>query len=82
MPNQASNNWFTHVNDLRGNITAIAPDKTGAHIYVLYGAQDNTGTDRIYLTNSPRRGHPGRIRPACHFAGIPARGAARDHRQG
>lgn len=51
---QASNNWFAHVNDLRGNITAIAPDKTGAHIYVLYGAQDNTGTDRIYL----REFHP------------------------
>ncbi len=46
---QASNNWFAGVNDLRGNITAIASDKTGSHIYVLYGAQDNNGTDRIYL---------------------------------
>lgn len=46
---QASNNWFAGVNDLRGNITAIASDKAGSHIYVLYGAQDNTGTDRIYL---------------------------------
>ena len=27
---QASNNWFAHVNDLRGNITAVAPDKTGS----------------------------------------------------
>ena len=46
---QASNNWFANVNDLRGNITAIAPDKTGAHVYVLIGKQDRTGTDRIYL---------------------------------
>ena len=46
---QASNNWFAHVNDLRGNITAIATDKTGTHVYVLVGKQDGTGTDRIYL---------------------------------
>jgi hypothetical protein len=46
---QSSNNWFANVNDLRGNITAIAPDKTGSHVYVLIGKQDATGTDRIYL---------------------------------
>ena len=46
---QASNNWFANVNDLRGNITAIAPDQTGSHVYVLIGKQDGSGTDRIYL---------------------------------
>ena len=46
---QASNNWFAHVNDLRGNVTAIAPDRTGSHVYVLIGKQDTTGIDRIYL---------------------------------
>jgi hypothetical protein len=46
---QASNNWFAGVNNLLGNITAIAPDKTGSHVYVLIGKQDETGTDRIYL---------------------------------
>ena len=46
---QASNNWFASGNDLRGNITAIAPDANGSHVYVLIGKQDATGTDRIYL---------------------------------
>ena len=46
---QASNNWFAGVNDLRGNVTAIATDNTGAHVYVLIGKQDASGTDRIYL---------------------------------
>src|SRR3984893_18165816 len=47
---QASNNWFAGVNDLRGNITAIAPDSTGSHVYTLIGKRDGSGTDRIYLT--------------------------------
>jgi hypothetical protein len=46
---QASNNWFAHVNDLRGNVTAIAPDSSGSHVYVLIGKQDASGTNRIYL---------------------------------
>ena len=46
---QASNNWFAGVNDLRGSIDAVAADSTGAHVYVAYGLQDSTGTDRIYL---------------------------------
>jgi hypothetical protein len=46
---QASNNWFANVNDLRGNVTAIASDRIGAHVYILIGKQDVTGTDRIYL---------------------------------
>jgi hypothetical protein len=46
---QASNNWFAGVNDLRGNITAVAPDRTGSHVYALIGKRDGSGTDRIYL---------------------------------
>jgi hypothetical protein len=46
---QASNAWFAGVNDLRGNIDAIAADATGAHVYVVYGLQDGSGTDRVYL---------------------------------
>jgi hypothetical protein len=46
---QTANNWFANVNDLRGNITAVAPDGIGSHVYVLIGKQDGAGTDRIYL---------------------------------
>jgi PEP-CTERM motif len=46
---QASNHWFANVNDLRGNVTAIAADATGAHIYVLFGKQDGSGNNQIYL---------------------------------
>lgn len=46
---QASNTWFAGVNNLRGSITAIASNASGSHIYVLYGVQDASGTDRIYL---------------------------------
>jgi hypothetical protein len=75
---QASNNWFARVNDLRGNITAIASDKSGSHIYVLYGAQDNTGTDRIYLTEFHPVGAnlvastPIVVSPASQRAALPA----------
>jgi hypothetical protein len=46
---QASNHWFAGVNDLRGNVTAIAADATGSHIYVLFGKQDGAGYNQIYL---------------------------------
>ncbi len=46
---QAFNNWFAGVNDLRGNVTAIAADRAGAHVYALIGKRDASGTDRIYL---------------------------------
>jgi hypothetical protein len=46
---QASNNWFGGVNDLRGNVTAIAADGFGSHVYVLIGKQDASGANRIYL---------------------------------
>jgi hypothetical protein len=75
---QASNNWFAGVNDLRGNITAIASDKAGSHIYALYGAQDNTGTDRIYLVEFHPVGTnliasaPLVVSPAFERAALPA----------
>ena len=40
---------FGGINEQRGNMTAIATDKTGAHVYVIYGKKDATGTDRLYL---------------------------------
>jgi hypothetical protein len=40
---------FGGVNVLKGNITAIAVDPLGTHIYAAYGKEDATGTDRIYL---------------------------------
>jgi hypothetical protein len=46
---QASNHWFAGVNDLRGNVTAIAANATGSHIYVLFGQQDGAGNNQIYL---------------------------------
>jgi hypothetical protein len=46
---QTSNNWFAGVNNLLGNVTAIASDKAGSHVYVLIGKQDAMGIDRIYL---------------------------------
>lgn len=46
---QASNAWFAGVNDLRGSVTAIATDSAGSHIYVVYGLQDVSGTNRVYL---------------------------------
>ena len=76
--NQASNNWFAGVNDLRGNITAIAPDSTGVHVYALIGKQDNQGTDRIYLEAFQAVGnnlvptHETVISPAGQRAALPA----------
>jgi hypothetical protein len=40
---------FGGVNRLTGNITAIAADPTGAHIYAVYGKEDGSGVDRIWL---------------------------------
>ncbi len=40
---------FGGVNRLTGNITAIAADPTGAHVYAVYGKKDATGTDRLFL---------------------------------
>jgi hypothetical protein len=40
--------WFGGVNKLSGNITAIATDKAGAHIYAVYGKQVD-GVDQLLL---------------------------------
>ncbi len=41
--------WFGKINELRGNTTAIAVSPAGDHIYVVYGKQDPTGLDRLYI---------------------------------
>jgi len=75
---QASNNWFANVNDLRGNITAIAPDSTGAHVYVLIGKRDANGVDRVYLVSYVASGtnlvqtHEIVVSPAGQRAALPA----------
>jgi hypothetical protein len=35
--------------NLTGQITALAADPTGAHVYAVYGKEDASGTDRLYL---------------------------------
>ena len=47
--------WFGGVNELRGNTTAIASDRSGSHIYTVYGKLDGNGVDRLYLAEF----HPG-----------------------
>ena len=75
---QASNNWFANVNDLRGNVTAIASDKTGTHVYALIGKQDDAGVDRIYLVsytaigNDLVKSHEIVVSPAGERAALPS----------
>ena len=47
----SSASWFAGVNELRGNITAIASDALGGHVYVVYGKQDpgNGNAERLWL---------------------------------
>lgn len=40
---------FGGINEQRGNMTAIATNKTGSHVYVVYGKKDGAGVDRLYL---------------------------------
>ncbi|MEP6755632.1 MAG: PEP-CTERM sorting domain-containing protein [Chthonomonadales bacterium] len=47
--------WFGGINELRGNVTTIASDKAGNHIYTVYGKVDGSGVDRLYI----REFHPG-----------------------
>ena len=75
---QASNNWFAGVNNLRGNITSIASDRTGAHVYVLIGKRDANGVDRIYLASYVPSGanlvqtHEIVVSPAGQRAALPS----------
>lgn len=75
---QANNHWFAGVNDLRGNITAIAADSTGAHVYALIGKQDAAGVDRVYLVefhasgNTLVKGTEIVVSPAGQWGAIPS----------
>ena len=75
---QASNNWFAGVNNLLGNITAIASNQAGSHVYVLIGKQDANGVDRIYLASYVPSGanlvqtHEIVVSPAGQRAALPA----------
>jgi hypothetical protein len=55
---------FGGVNRLTGNITAIAADPTGAHVYAVYGKEDPTGTDRLYLAEFHPDGSGGLVERA------------------
>jgi hypothetical protein len=35
--------------NLTAQITGLAADPTGAHVYAVYGKEDASGTDRLYL---------------------------------
>jgi hypothetical protein len=55
---------FGGVNRLTGNITALAADSTGAHIYALYGKEDGAGMDRLYLAEFHPDGSGGLVERA------------------
>ena len=48
---QANNLWFAGVNDLRGNVTAVAANSTGSRVYTMIGKKDGAGVDRVYLVS-------------------------------
>jgi hypothetical protein len=55
---------FGGVDRLTGNITAIAADPSGAHVYAVYGKEDATGTDRLYLAEFHPDGSGGLVERA------------------
>src|SRR5262249_1650043 len=59
---------FGGVNRLTGNITAIAADPTGQHIYGVYGKEDATGVDRIWLAEFHPDGQGGLVERANQVA--------------
>jgi hypothetical protein len=75
---ESSNHWFAGVNDLRGNVTAVASDSTGAHVYALIGKEDGAGVDRVYLVefhasgNTLVKGSEIAISPAGQWGAIPS----------
>jgi hypothetical protein len=52
---------FGGVNRLTGDITAIAADPTGAHVYAVYGKEDANGVDRIWLAEFHPDGQGGLV---------------------
>jgi hypothetical protein len=67
---QASNNWFANVNDLRGDVTAIAPDKSGSHIYVLSASKMLTESTGFTLPPMFRPAPPAGQRAALPSIGV------------
>jgi hypothetical protein len=59
---------FGGINRLTGNITAIAADPTGAHVYAVYGKEDATGTDRLYLAEFHPDGSGGLVERSSPLA--------------
>jgi hypothetical protein len=57
-------NKFGGVNALYGNITAVAADKAGQHVYAVYGKEDSTGVDRIWLAEFHPDGQGGLVERA------------------
>jgi hypothetical protein len=57
-------NKFGGVNALYGNITAIAADNAGQHVYAVYGKEDSTGVDRIWLAEFHPDGQGGLVERA------------------
>jgi hypothetical protein len=68
--------YFGKINDLRGNITAIASDGPGSHIYVVYGKLDGAGVDRLFIEEF----HPGAggalIGSGSHVFSVPGQRSA------
>jgi hypothetical protein len=57
-------NKFGGVDALYGNITAIAADDAGQHVYAVYGKEDSTGVDRIWLAEFHPDGQGGLVERA------------------
>jgi hypothetical protein len=55
---------FGGVNRMTGNITAIAADPSGQHIYAVYGKEDASGVDRIWLAEFHPDGQGGLVERA------------------
>jgi hypothetical protein len=58
---------FAGVNTLLGNITSIASDPLGTHVYVAYGMKDGpngTGSDRIWISEFHPDGSGGLVQRA------------------
>src|SRR5262249_21407013 len=52
---------FGGVNNLRGNITALAADNAGQHIYAVYGKKDGSDVDRLWLAEFHPDGQGGLV---------------------
>ena len=55
---------FGNINQLQGNVTAIAVTQDGSHVYVVYGKKDGANVDRLYLAEFHSDGHGGLVERA------------------